>query len=318
MATYLTLIEAAKLQQTPLQKGVIEIFPRVAPVLQWLPFFPINGQAYIYNLEKTLPGVAFRGVNTSYTADQGIVNPTVERLFILGGISQYDRALVKTQGNLNNLRAIHDGMKAKAAALLYQDTFFNGSNTTNPTEFDGLNVRIIGNQIVDAEGAVFDLACLDKAIDQIEGTPDVIFTCKEGRREISAGVRAAGQAIETVNGVFGQQLPAYAGIPIQVIGDNHLGQGTIEPFNCKYDIYVVKFGVKENVCGLQSGALDVEDLGLSGCMYETLIEWIAGLGVFHPKAASIYKNVRLGTAICEDECTTTSTSTSTSSTSSTA
>jgi len=314
----MTLIEAAKLQQTPLQRGVIEIFPKVSPVLERLPFFPVNGQAYVYNQEETLPGVGFRSVNACYTPDTGVINPHVERLYILGGISQYDRALVKTQGNLNNLRALHDAMKAKATALLYTRVFFTGDNTANPTEFDGLYNRLTGNQRINGAGQVFDLACLDKAIDAVQGYPDVIYCNKIMRREISAAVRAAGQSIETVTGAFGQQLPAYAGIPIAVIEEDETGEEILGFEECKADIYVVRFGVKEYVCGLQSGALDVEDLGLDDCMYKTLIEWIAGLGVFHPRAAAIYENIKQSGSVCEEECSTTSTSTSTSSTTTTA
>ena len=42
----ITLLEAAKLVTDPLKRGVIEIFPRVSPVLERLPFFNVNGQAY--------------------------------------------------------------------------------------------------------------------------------------------------------------------------------------------------------------------------------------------------------------------------------
>jgi len=316
---YLTLIEAAKLQQTPLQRGVIEIFPRVSPVLERLPFFPVNGMAYVYNQEETLPGVAFRGINESYTADTGVVNPAVERLFIFGGISQYDRALVKTQGNVNNLRAVHDAMKAKAEALLFTRTFFKGNNTVNGKEWDGLENRLSGAQVIDNGCNDFSLACLDRTIDAVQGSPDVIFCNKIMRREISAAVRAAGQAIETVTGAFGQQLPAYAGIPIAVIEDDNEGNeilGFTEGC-CSTSIYVVRFGIKEYVCGLQAGAMDVEDLGANGIFLETLIEWIAGLGVFHPKAAARYRHITMSDKVCEDDtCSTTSTTSSTSSTTS--
>ena len=43
----LTLLEAAKLVQDPLKRGVIEIFPRVSPVLERLPFFNVNDQLYL-------------------------------------------------------------------------------------------------------------------------------------------------------------------------------------------------------------------------------------------------------------------------------
>jgi len=145
----LTLLEAAKLVQDPLKRGVIEIFPRVSPVLERLPFFNVNGQAYKYNQEETLPGIAFRGINESYTESTGIVNPQVEALYVLGGISSVDRALVKTQGNVNNLRAVYDSMKAKAAALEYTKKFFKGDNSTDPNEFDGLENRLTGDQVLD-------------------------------------------------------------------------------------------------------------------------------------------------------------------------
>ena len=45
---YLTLIEAAKLTQNPLKKGVIETFARTSPVLERLPFFTVAGNSYSY------------------------------------------------------------------------------------------------------------------------------------------------------------------------------------------------------------------------------------------------------------------------------
>ena len=198
----LTLLEAAKLVQDPLKRGVIEIFPRTSPVLERLPFFNVNGQAYKYNLEETLPGIAFRGINETYTEDTGVVNPAVEALYILGGLSKVDRALIKTQGNINNLRSIYDGMKAKAAALEYTKKFFKGSNSTDPNEFDGLENRLTGNQVIDqgatSGGDALDLPKLDEALDQVQGSADVIFCNKTIRRKISTLVRAAWQAIETV------------------------------------------------------------------------------------------------------------------------
>ena len=80
----LTLLEAAKLTQDPLKRGVIEIFPRTSPVLERLPFLSVDGMAYKYNEEKTLPGIGFRNVNESYTESTGVVNPQVEPLFIGG------------------------------------------------------------------------------------------------------------------------------------------------------------------------------------------------------------------------------------------
>ena len=130
----LTLLEASKLTQDPLKRGVIEIFPRTSPVLERLPFFSINGMAYRYAVEKTLPGIQFRGINGSYDESTGVINPATEPLFIMGGISKVDRALVKTQGSVNDLRARYDSLKAKAAALTFTAKFFNGSSADEPIE----------------------------------------------------------------------------------------------------------------------------------------------------------------------------------------
>ena len=191
----ITLLEAAKLVTDPLKRGVIEIFPRTSPVLERLPFFPVNGQAYKYNTEKTLPGIAFRGINESYTESTGIVNPAVEALYILGGLSKVDRALVKTQGNENSLRSTYDGMKAKSVALEYTKKFFKGDNSTDPNEFDGLEKRLTGNQVISMGstdgGDTLTLAKLDETIDAVQGSPDVLFMNKnhaaEGKHPYAGG-----------------------------------------------------------------------------------------------------------------------------------
>ena len=300
----LTLLESSKLVQDPLKRGIISIFPRTSPVLERLPFFNVNGQAYKYNVEQTLPGIAFRGINATYTESTGIVNPQVEALYILGGLSKVDRALVKTQGNVNNLRSVYDAMKAKAAALEYTKKFFKGDNSTDPNEFDGIEKRLTGNQVIDAGstsgGDALTLAKLDEALDATQGGADVIFCNKTVRRKISTLVRAAGQAIETVNDAFGRQLTAYAGVPIGVVEEDKDGN-LILPFTednpgggtaASTSLFCVRFGLAEYVSGLQAGSMDVLDQGLSGTFYQTLIEWICGLGVFHPKAAARLRGIK--------------------------
>lgn len=300
----ITLLEAAKLVQNPLQRGVIEIFPRVSPVLERLPFFNVNGQAYVYNQEETLPGVAFRGINATYTESTGVVNPVTERLYVLGGISPVDRALVKTQGNVNNLRATYDGMKAKAVALEFTKKFFKGSSETDPNEFDGLEARLTGNQVINAGntsgGDALTTDKLDELIDSVQGSPDVLFMNKAMRRKVNALVRESSQATEAVSDAFGRRLFSYAGIPIAVIEEDKDGN-LILPFTednpgggtaASTSIYAVRFGAAEWVSGLQAGAMDVEDLGLNSTKYETLIEWICGMGVFHPKAAARLRGIK--------------------------
>ncbi|MBZ0254564.1 phage major capsid protein, partial [bacterium] len=291
--------------QNPLARGVIELFPRTSPVLERLPFFTVNGQAYVYNQEKTLPGVGFRGINETYDESTGVVNPQVERLAALGGKCKVDRLLVLTQGSQNNLRAIHDSMKVKSIALEFTGKFFNGDNSVRPKEFDGLKKRITGNQIITKSsptsgGDVLTLDLLDELIDSVVGGPDVLFMNKTMRRKVNTLVRAAGQAIETVSNSFGRQLTAYAGVPIAPIEQDH-EENDILPFTednpgggtaASTSLYAVRFGTVQYVSGLQARQMDVIDQGLQDVFYQTLVDWYCGIGVFHPKAAARLRGIK--------------------------
>ena len=70
-----TLVEAAKQSQNPIQSAIIEMYARSSDILAVLPFVTISGNALRYNREETLPGIGFRGVNEAYPESTGILNP---------------------------------------------------------------------------------------------------------------------------------------------------------------------------------------------------------------------------------------------------
>lgn len=295
----LTLLEQAKLVNDPLAKGVISVFPQVSPVLERLPFFNVSSDVYKYNREQLLPSSSFRSVNEQYTESTGSLDQVIESLAIAGGVSDVDRALVKTQGNLNDIRSIHDAMKAKSCALHWTKNFIKGDILTDPEGFDGLQARCSGSQkiVMGATGGgdTLTLAKLDELIDAIEGSsPDVLFMNKIMRRKVNTLVRAAGSAIETVSDSFGRQINAYAGIPIAVI-DVDEANNQILPFteatssgaSTGTSIYAVRFGVGEYCFGLQCGEMEVIDEGLvNSVWYRTLVEWISGFTCAHPRSAA--------------------------------
>lgn len=289
----LTMLESSKLTDNPLQSGVVEIFATNNPVLERMPFVDIQGNSYRYNREGTLPGIAFRGVNESYTESTGMVNPVTEALTICGGDSDYDTFIAATSAES---RAIHDAMKAKALSLTWFKTFFDGDSASDPREFDGLNARLTGDQVVDAGtgGAALTLAKLDELIDAVQGTPTALLMNKTMRRKVNTLVRASGAAIETVSDAFGRQLQAYAGIPIAVVEDDASGNailgfdeddGSGNPDTTS--IYAVRFGA-DALHGIQTAAMSVRDLGelKTKPAFRTRIEWFSGLVVKHPRAAA--------------------------------
>ena len=213
----LTILEASKLTQNTIQQSIVEVFASVNPILQTMPFVDIAGNAYTYNREGALPGIAWRGINESYTESTGVINPQTESLSIIGGDSDVDVALVKMGVGSADVRASYDAMKAKAASLNFLWSFFNADGS-DPRQPVGLKSRLTGNQLIAAGatsgGDVLTLAMLDQLIDAVEGAPSALFMSRTLRRKVNALMRASNAAIETVADAFGKQVMAYAGVPI--------------------------------------------------------------------------------------------------------
>ncbi|QHZ58601.1 phage major capsid protein [Brevibacillus sp. NSP2.1] len=297
----LTLTEAAKLSQDTLQRGVIETFARTSSFLEMLPQMEISGNAYAYNVEGALPGVGFRDVNEGYVASEGVINPASERLYIAGGDVDVDRFIIQTRSNVNEVRAIHTDMKAKALALAITNQYFNGDQAVNAKGFDGLKKRLTGNQVISAgaDGAELTITMLDELIDAVEGEPDALFVSKAMRREIKRVIQGHNGYSESQYDAFGRPVMTYGGIPIRVIETDNIGNEIIG-FNETQgiasntgSIYAVKFGAEQYVSGLQNGGVSVRDLGEldEKPVFRTRIEWYAGMAVFHPRAAARLKGV---------------------------
>lgn len=283
----LTLLESKKYKNDPLQQGIVEIFAETSPVLQYCPFVDVQGDAYQYKKEDTLPGVAFREYNEVYAESTGVIQRLTENLKIFGGSAKVDRAQIKTQGNGDDLLAVQTRMKSKAAALDFTRNFFKGDVDTDPKGFDGLENRLTGNQVMNM-GGTLTLAALDEVIDRVSGTPTVLFMNKDVRRTVNALRRAAGQATEVVSDVFGKQIDAYAGIPIGIIEDDAKGNpilGFDETDNTT-SIYAVRFGAAEYTSGLQCGPLEVIDMGMVQSWRQIDIEWIVSFAIFNGKSAA--------------------------------
>ena len=130
----------------------------------------ISGGAYPYIIEDAPGGIAFRGVNETYTPSTGVENPQVESLFIAGGEADVDNFLIRTQGE--GRRSRETNKKIKNLAKSVTDVIIGGDNTSNPREFDGLQNRLVGrtrlNNSTATNGAALSLAALDEAIQEVQ------------------------------------------------------------------------------------------------------------------------------------------------------
>ena len=308
-----TLAQAALLSQNDLQRGVIETFVQESPILARLPLMNIQGNAYAYNKEATLPGVAFRSVNEAYTESTGTVVQATESLVILGGDADVDRFIVQTRGDLNDQRAIQTRLKVKAASYKYQDTFFNGDVTVDPKAFDGLKKRLTGGQVISAgtnglgvvtAGHDF-LDALDTLLGKvpgINGTNGAIFANAGIIAKLTSSLRRLGGA-DFIKDIMGERLIlTYNGIPVLDPGANLAGTPILAQTETQgsssvaSSIYAVRFGEDETdqgVTGLTNGGVQVDDLGQlqEKPAYRTRIEFYCGLATFGGSAAARLQGV---------------------------
>jgi hypothetical protein len=304
----LTLAESAKYSQNDLQRGVIETFVIEANVLDRLPLLPIQGNAYAYNEELTLPGIEFRAVNSAYAESTGTINQKTESLVILGGDADVDTFMVKTRGNLNDLRAAATRGKVKAANFKFQDAFVNGDVAVDANSFDGLKKRLTGAQVIAAGANGLAVLGADDAarhafLDQLDGllalvpNADALYMNASILAKVKGSARRLTIFDQTVDS-FGRKIGTYQGVALIDIGNKADGTAIIPQTETQgtavgttSSVYAVRFGRDESdraVTGLTNGGIDVRDLGEQDAkpVFRTRIEFFCGLGVFGGKAAA--------------------------------
>lgn len=294
----MTLLEAAKLDPGQVvRNAIIEMYVGSSDILANLPFENINGNALKYNREETFPGVGFRGVNESYTASVGVLNPQTESLVIAGGDLDVDKYIVDTMGA--NQRSVHEQMKVRSLAAAWTLKFFKGDHDSDARELSGLQARVTGNQKIKAGttggGTALSLAKLDEAIDQTLNPTHIIMN-KKLKRRLAAASRdtSVGGHINFSINELGREVTFYNGLPILTVDLDHEGN-EILAFDEAADsgsstatsIYVVSMG-DGMLTGLQNGMIDVRDLGelQTEPKFRTRVEWYNGIAVFHGRAVT--------------------------------
>ncbi len=303
----LTLVEAAKtaaMNGQVLQQSIIELYARSSDILANLPIENISGNALSYDQEDMLPGIAFRGVNEAYTESTGVINPQTEALAIAGGDVDVDMFILKTHGMAK--RGQQEAMKVKALAHNISHRFVKGDTSTSAKEFDGLQVRLTGNQLIEntgsaTTGAALSLASLDEAIDRVDGPTGLLMNQAMARRLTQASRNTSvGGFITFEQDAFGRRVTMYQGLPIMIADRNGdlfqtlaFNEAAGSGGSTSTSIYVLNMSL--GYCqGLQNGGIDVRDLGeqQSGPpVMRTRIEWYVGMALKHPRAAARLRGI---------------------------
>ena len=296
----MTLYEISKQYSADVvRSAVIEMFAGSTPLMGALRWENIPGGSYHYNQEGVLPGVAFRGINEGYTEGVGVLNPQTEVLRILGGDLDFDKALLKMHGAA--ARADHERMKIKAMGLYMTKKLIKGDSVSDPKEFDGLQNRITGAQLIYAGasngGDPLSLTKVDELIDAVDDGDKVLLMSKAMRRRFSAASRSTsvGGYITYSQDQFGRKVTRYNDLPILEVDYDDVG-ARILAFDelastgataTATSIYCVNLS-PGYVMGLQNGDPEVADLGEIDAkpVLRTRMEWLAGFATLHGRGAA--------------------------------
>lgn len=300
-----TLVEASKNHKGDvLRAATIEMFAKQSDILAAFSFENIAGGVLRYDREGALPGVAFRGVNESYTESTGVVNPLTDGTYIIGGDVDVDKYILATRGQ--GQKAVQVGMKLKSIADTFAQKLIKGDNTSDPREFDGLQSRLTGAQLIansgSSGGAALSMAKLDEAIDATD-SPTALIMSKTMRRNIRTYLRTVGSIQESKDD-FGRPLMMYGDLPILTTNN---GSTEALPYTeansgggsaVGGSIYVVSLGANR-LQGIQNGDMQVRDLGeVDDAPVERVrIEWFAGIALMHGRAATRLYSITNATAV---------------------
>ena len=194
-----TLVEAAKLSNDVLQKGVIELLVRDDPILGRLGFIDILGNGLTYDVEATESTAQFYSVGDTWVESTGTVTQTTATLRILGGDAEVDNFVLKTRSNINDVRMEAIIAKTKAVKYQYMEEFWYGHTTLDTKGFNGMhklvesgtyNTRAVGSN---GAPAVLTLIKLEETIDYLKvNKPELIVMSKQMRRQTNKYLHGVG------------------------------------------------------------------------------------------------------------------------------
>jgi hypothetical protein len=297
----LTLVEASKGESNLFKRGVIETFIEDHRLLQIIPMRDIEGSADGIEQEAVLPDAATRAVNEAFTPSEGRTQEVIQSLKIYGGDIGIDPFILTTKGR--DKATSQSAMKIKAISNRWVTDFFKGDAAADPRDFDGLQQRLDGYNVVSAgttaNGAALSLAVLDEAIARCHGAKYLLMGRQMSLR-LTQAMRNVGISIvrQTV-GEFGRQALFYNLQEVVVITDNQNNDNVLDfteaaasGTDTASSIYVIGVG-DEGVEGIQNGGIDVRNLGEDNTTprEDTRIEWYNNFHVNHVRSAIRLRNI---------------------------
>lgn len=299
-----TLVEILK-NSTATQRLFIMDLLRASDLMGEVPFKTVDGLLVEGSRWQSLPSVAFRAINGSYTADQGSTEEANETLTVLGGQFAIDHILRNVKAKYQDEFTKQSKMLATAIAFKFADTFINGDQATDVNSFEGLKKRVSNmpsRMTVDLAASGVSLKVLastttehafidgvEKAIKYSSATH--VFMNEDAWLNISAALRRSG-TMTTTKDMFDRRVKEWNGVKFIDVGlkadkSTEIITSTEDPGNGTLDgtsLYFVNMNTEDGVHGLQLRGtspkpqpLQRSGTGTSATQDTALVDWAVGL-----------------------------------------
>ena len=286
--------EAEKLSQNQVVQGIIEGIITVNEMYSLLPIAKVDGKAYLYKRENTLPTVEYIDPSEAVPESAGTFAEVVTKLRILIGDVDVDKFMNETMSDTEDQLGTQIGLKVKAMARKFQESVVAGDSVANPKEFDGLKALTVPGQTIPvaANGGALTLSQLDQLVDAVPNGPDFLMMRSGTRRAYVAQLRAAagntGAMIQHPN--FDVPVLAHNGVPI-IVNDYLPANETHGSGTNLCSVYAVRANELDGLHGLYGGeqaGIRIEDIGTvqSKDATRTRVKWYCGLALRSTKSVA--------------------------------
>lgn len=314
------IAKLAKADNDTLKCGVVQVFRETSKIMDMMTFTTTGELSIKFLRAKSLPTPAFRKIGNAYASTKGDVESLEDRIYLLGGNVDTDKALERSKG-ITNARAFHEKLQIEAIARLYNHYFIAGNPLTDVDGLTGLWYRLVNDlpstQSIDGAGldispdtgtSTWASGIIDKVDELIDncndGDCDALLMDRKTKNRLEAAFKKSG-LLSTTEDQLGRKFKTYGdGGPLLVnmgnqrdetsssagtgiIGHVELQNGTALTGGACSSIYCVKFG-KEYLGGAQEYGIEVTDKGEldDGVTYRTVIDWPVGMYVLNPRSVA--------------------------------
>lgn len=209
-----------KLVQNQINKVIQSLVLVNNPLRNNLPRKPGSGEGAFINSRTANPAAEVVADTDDFTAKESTYGARDEYKFktvgVRGSVTRKAQAIGRTYTDLKTaeINASLESVKDKE-----EDLIINGSISSDPKEFDGLDTLIPAGQTIEAGGAgnnglALTIGLLDQAIDKCFGMPNMMIVSKRTRREINGLLQSAQRFIDKTEVKGGFKLLSYNDIPI--------------------------------------------------------------------------------------------------------